>query len=43
MYVLALDGWTLSEGIKWEMEIAKSLNIPTLIISPEQIDSYHLT
>jgi len=28
LYVLMLDGWGESSGIKWEVEMAENLNIP---------------
>lgn len=37
LYVLCLDGWKDSAGLKWEMEIAESLHIPTLLFTQDQL------
>lgn len=34
LFVVTLDGWEESKGVKWEMELAKALHIPIRFISP---------
>lgn len=39
IYVLGLEGWKESKGVRWEVETGKAFNIPVFIVNP---DTYEL-
>ena len=40
IYVLGLNGWSISKGVRWEVETAFAFNIPVFLVDE---DDYSLT